>query len=414
MHQHCAPEALDAAAKFHSGADLGAYAFLGFHREGDFAVFRVWAPHADRVSLIGDFNGWDELATPLSPLGEGGIWEVSLDGARVVDGTFYKFCIHSGTRRLERADPFAVCAEPPPKTASVIAELPLHSWRDAGWLAYRRPRFVRERIADQPILIYALDLGGWRRHADGSACTYRETAAELVHYVKQMGFTHVELAPLAEHPSDACTSAVSGLFAPTARYGAPEGLMELVDVMHEAGIGVLLDLPTRLAPDAHALCNFDGRPLYESAADPSLPDLSRPEVRSFLRSSAAYWIEVYHVDGFCLPAAAIGELSDRTAEHLGRLVRPITEKFPDVMLLTADGETAPIDLRAELGAPCGRPTVAPSAAVRRRILMGRELGQTDALRDGGVDWSLLDRPDRAALQQSLADRNHLALAGDAG
>ena len=351
---------------FHRGADHRAFTYFGFHRVGDRALFRVWAPHAEAVSVIGDFNQWDETADPLSPVGDRGVWETSLDSAAVTDGTFYKFCIRNGSRRLEKADPFARAAEAPPNTASVIRSCDGHVWRDGGWMRYRSGKFTRERASEQPINIYELHAGSWKRHADGSPLSYTELAAELVHYVKQMGYTHVELMPLAEYPFDGSWGyQVCGYFAPTARYGTPEELMELVDTLHEAGIGVILDwVPAHFPKDAHGLCEFDGQPLFEYAQPQRMEhptwgtrcfDLGRPEVRSFLLSSAAYWIETYHLDGLRVDAVASmlyldfdremgqwtpnpsgGTTDPDAAEFFRTLNRLTAEHYPDVMLIAEE------------------------------------------------------------------------------
>ncbi len=354
------------AQAFHSGSDARAYEYLGFHRDGDCALFRVWAPHAEFVSVIGDFNAWDDTATPLVPVDGQGAWEVSVDSSAVCDGSFYKFCIRNGSRRLEKADPFARAAEAPPNTASVIRSRDAHAWRDAGWMRYRRGKFTRERAAEQPINIYEVHAGSWRRHADGRPYSYAELGAELVHYVKQMGYTHVELMPLAEHPFDGSWGyQVSGYFAPTARYGSPEQLMELVDTLHEAGIGVILDwVPAHFPKDAHGLCEFDGQPLFEYALPHRMEhptwgtrcfDLGRPEVRSFLLSSAVYWIETFHLDGLRVDAVAsmlyldfdrasgqwtpnsCGGTTDPDAAEFFRTLNRITaEQYPDVMLIAEE------------------------------------------------------------------------------
>ncbi|MBE6554437.1 MAG: 1,4-alpha-glucan branching protein GlgB [Ruminococcaceae bacterium] len=354
-----------AAQAFRSGSDIRAYEYLGFHREGDHAVFRVWAPHADSVSVIGDFNEWSEARDQMDAIG-GGIWEATLDGTRVHEGDFYKFCIQNGSRRLEKADPFGRRCERPPKTASVIPDRNRHVWRDGGWLAYRAEHFTREAAQRQPINIYELHVGSWRRHEDGSPCTYSELACELVSYVKQMGYTHVELMPLAEHPFDGSWGyQVSGYYAPTARYGSPDELMELIDSLHEAGIGVILDwVPAHFPKDAHGLCEFDGQPLFEYAIPHRMEhptwgtrcfDLGRPEVRSFLLSNAAYWIEHYHADGLRTDAVASmlyldfdradgnwtpnaegGTTDPEAADFFRTLNAQIGAAYPDVMLIAEE------------------------------------------------------------------------------
>ena len=181
---------------FHQGTTTRAYEYLGVHRLGERVFFRVWAPNAEAVSVVGDFNGWDRGAHPMERITARGIWELCLDASAVAVGQCYKYCIRSKGRELLKSDPYAVCMECPPKTSSVISEPISYQWRDAGWMRYRKKHYTRERIAQAPLNIYELHAGSWRRHEDGSYYTYRELAASLTTYVKQMGYTHVELMPL--------------------------------------------------------------------------------------------------------------------------------------------------------------------------------------------------------------------------
>ena len=311
--KHMSPEQDMAPYYFHQGTSIRAYEYLGAHRRGDRVAFRVWAPNADYVSVIGDFNGWDAGAAPMARVTERGVWEVVLDG--VADGQKYKYFIRNGCREMQKADPYGVWMEKPPATASVVYDIGGYEWRDAGWMRYRKGKFTREAVMKQPLNIYEVHAGSWRRHPDGSYFSYTELAAELVTYVKQMGYTHVELMPLAEFPFDGSWGyQVCGYYAPTARFGTPQELMRFVDIMHEAGIGVILDwVPAHFPKDAHGLYEFDGQPLYEYQGVDRMEhstwgtrcfDVGREEVQSFLISNAAYWVEKYHVDGLRVDAVA--------------------------------------------------------------------------------------------------------------
>ena len=356
---------------FHQGTNARAFEYLGVHPTGEGTVFRVWAPNAEFVSVIGDFNGWRPTASPMKRITEHGIWEVWLKTVKL--GDKYKYFIRNGSRTLEKADPYGICTELPPKTASVVWNTEGHRWRDDGWLSYRKDRFTREAVMGQPINIYELHAGSWRRHADGSLYSYTELAAELVTYVKQMGYTHVELLPLAEHPFDGSWGyQVCGYYAPTARYGTPQELMEFVDIMHEAGIGVIFDwVPAHFPKDAHGLCEFDGQPLYEYKLPDRMEhltwgtrcfDVGRPEVQSFLLSNAVYWIDTYHADGLRVDAVAsmlyldfdrqAGEWTpnrygdNRNLEAIAffqKLNRYLAKEYPDVMTV-AEESTAWADL----------------------------------------------------------------------
>jgi 1,4-alpha-glucan branching enzyme len=274
--------------------------------------FAVWAPNAERVSVIGDFNAWDKSSHSLRPRGDSGIWEGFIPG--LAKGTHYKFHIASAFAgyHVDKADPFAFYAEAPPKTASVVWELD-YDWNDAEWMASRNER----NALDAPISVYEVHLGSWMRvpEENNRRLTYRELAARLTEYVRRMGFTHVEFLPVMEHPFYGSWGyQTTGYFAPTSRYGTPQDFMFLVDTLHQNGIGVILDwVPSHFPSDEHGLAYFDGTHLYEHA-DPRQgfhPDwgsyvfnYGRNEVRSFLLSSAMYWLEVYHADGLRVDAVA--------------------------------------------------------------------------------------------------------------
>jgi 1,4-alpha-glucan branching enzyme len=270
--------------------------------------FGVWAPNARAVTVVGDFDGWGEGMALAPRQDSSGLWQGFVAG--VEHGARYKYRIVGTDGGVyDKADPFALYAEQPPATASRVWTLD-YAWNDGEWIAQRRSR----NALSAPMSIYEVHLGSWRRR-DGRWLSYRDAARELAEYVRRMGFTHVELLPLTEHPfygswGYQCT----GYFAPTARYGTPQDLMALVDELHQAGIGVILDwVPSHFPDDAHGLARFDGTCLYEHA-DPrqgyhpewhsSIFNYGRNEVRAFLLSSAHFWLEHYHVDALRVDAVA--------------------------------------------------------------------------------------------------------------
>ena len=296
-----------------SGEAIRAWEFMGSHaqeRDGQWGyTFRVWAPHAAEVSVVGDFNRWEEGANPLSPMG-GGLWEGFVPGLDRYD--VYKYAIRTKDgRTLLKADPYAFHAETRPGTASKIYELGSYQWNDLSWLDYRKKNPVYHR----PLNIYEVHLGSWRRTGDGQFLSYRGIADYLVPYVKEMGFTHVEFMPLTEHPlDDSWGYQCTGYFAATSRFGTPDDLMCLIDQLHQAGVGVILDwVPAHFPKDAFGLYEFDGEPCYEyqdmrkgEHADwgTRVFDYGRNEVRSFLFSSALFWLEMFHIDGLRVDAVA--------------------------------------------------------------------------------------------------------------
>ena len=299
---------------FNEGTHLRLYEKLGAHPDVVDGVagthFAVWAPNAETVSVIGSFNGWSKDAHPLRALEGSGIWYGFIPG--VEPGATYKYHLRSryAGYEVDKADPLAFCSELPPATASRVWRLD-YEWHDDEWLASRAAR----NALDAPMSIYELHVGSWRRAADGRFLTYRELAPLLVEHVQRMGFTHVELLPVMEHPFYGSWGyQTTGYFAPTSRYGTPQDLMFLIDTLHQAGIGVILDwVPSHFPTDEHGLGYFDGTHLYEHG-DPRQgfhPDWSsfifnygRNEVRSFLLSSALFWLERYHADGLRVDAVA--------------------------------------------------------------------------------------------------------------
>jgi len=294
---------------FNEGTHHKLWDKLGAHLVPGGVIFGVWAPNAAEVSVIGDFNGWAGRAHVLRPRGASGIWEGFVPD--LAKGAKYKYHIVSRTNgyRVDKTDPFGVHHETSPQTASIVWDLD-YEWNDGAWMQSRRARNSYEA----PMSMYEVHLGSWRR-IDGRSMSYREIAQPLADYVKKMNFTHVELMPVMEHPFYGSWGyQVTGYFAPTSRYGVPQDLKYLIDVLHQNDIGVILDwVPSHFPSDEHGLAYFDGTHLFEHA-DPRRgfhPDWNslifnygRNEVRAFLLSSALYWLEEYHADGLRVDAVA--------------------------------------------------------------------------------------------------------------
>ena len=295
---------------FHEGKNYEAYRFFGVHKikKGTYA-FRVWAPHAVGVAVAGDFNDWSETANPMTLIAPE-IWEAVVDGVSKYD--CYKYAIQTTDGRLlMKADPYAVHQETRPGTASKVYDLPSYKWTDSDWFARQK----EVSVLDKPVNIYEIHFGSWKQHEDGTFLTYREMADTLVPYVKDMGYTHIEMMPIMEYPFDGSWGyQVTGYFAPTSRYGVPEDLMYFMDTCHKAGIGVILDwVPAHFPKDAHGLYAFDGDCTYEYSDlkkgehkewGTRVFDYGKNEVRSFLISSAMYWADLFHFDGIRVDAVA--------------------------------------------------------------------------------------------------------------
>jgi len=299
---------------FNEGTHSHLFDKLGSHisTEPEGTSFGVWAPNADSVSVIGDFNGWDKTANGLFPREQSGIWEGFIPGVK--HGALYKYHVHSRVTRqgADKADPFAAYCEQPPRQASIVWDLD-YRWGDDSWMSNRQVSNGR----GAPWAVYEVHLGSWMRvpEEQNRWLTYRELGPRLADYVSQMGFTHVEFMPVMEHPFYGSWGyQVEGYFAPTSRYGTPQDFMFLVDYLHQNGIGVILDwVPSHFPADEFGLQNFDGTHLFEHA-DPRLgvhPDwgssifnYGRNEVRGFLLSSALCWLDRYHVDGLRVDAVA--------------------------------------------------------------------------------------------------------------
>ncbi|WP_209341691.1 1,4-alpha-glucan branching protein GlgB [Flavonifractor sp. AGMB03687] len=354
---------------FSQGHAVRAQEFLGAHpevRDGqDGWVFRVWAPHARSVAVMGDFNGWNDSDHPMELLSDG-VWETFIPGLKQFDS--YKFAVHTTSGRvLAKADPYAFHAETRPGTASKLYDLSGYGWGDDGWMDYRK----KNPIYQKPLNIYEVHLGSWRRTGEDEMLSYRDIGKYLVPYVKEMGFTHVELLPITEHPLDAswgyqCT----GYFAATSRFGTPHDFMWLVDQLHQAGIGVILDwVPAHFPKDAFGLYEFDGEPCYEYAdtrkgehADwgTRVFDYARHEVRSFLFSSALFWLEQFHIDGLRVDAVASmlyldygrqggewvpnmfgGHENLEAVDFIQELNQQIFKDHPDVMMIAEESTAWP-------------------------------------------------------------------------
>ncbi|MFQ5441230.1 MAG: 1,4-alpha-glucan branching protein GlgB [Thermodesulfobacteriota bacterium] len=358
---------------FKEGSHFNLYNILGSHiaivngvRGADFAV---WAPDAQSVSVVGDFNGWDPCSHPLRVRDDwSGIWEGFIPSAE--EGMVYKYHIvsrHSGYR-VDKADPYSFYCERPPKTASIVRGLG-YTWGDSGWMEKRG----REKSLNSPISIYELHPGSWMRvpGEGGRYLNYRELAVRLADYVVEMGFTHVELTPVMEHPFYGSWGyQTTGYFAPTSRFGTPQDFMYFVDLLHQRGIGVILDwVPSHFPSDEHGIGFFDGTHLYEHA-DPRKgfhPDWNsfifnygRNEVRSFLISSALFWLDTYHVDGIRVDAVASmlyldysrkegewipnefgGRENLEAVSLIRRLNEAVYEKFPDVHMIAEESTSWP-------------------------------------------------------------------------
>lgn len=302
---------------FGQGTHYEIYEKLGAHPmtlDGKRGVyFAVWAPHAASVSLVGDFNNWEPESHPMTLLETSGIYEIFVPGLK--EGNLYKFAIVTQTGKLLfKADPYARSAEFRPGTASAVASDTPYKWSDSAWLQKRRTTNPREAAMS----IYEVHLGSWRkkdREEKNGFYTYREAAVELAEYVKDMGYTHVELMGIAEHPFDGSWGyQVTGYYAPTSRYGTPEDFQYFVNYLHKKGIGVILDwVPAHFPRDAHGLADFDGQALYEYA-DPrkgehpdwgtKVFDYGKHEVSNFLIANALYWVDKFHVDGLRVDAVA--------------------------------------------------------------------------------------------------------------
>ena len=358
---------------FNEGSHFRLYEKLGSHLlsagEGQGTYFAVWAPDAEQVCVIGDFNDWNKRTHPLKPKDRSGIWEGVIPEA--VKGARYKYHIVSryNDYRVDKADPFGIYNDTPPETVSIVWDLE-YTWNDQAWMAKRG----NHNSSDAPISIYEVHLGSWMRLAEQGNrwLTYRELAVKLTEYVQQMGYTHVQFLPVMEHPFYGSWGyQTRGYFAPTSRHGTPQDFMYLIDCLHQHDIGVLLDwVPSHFPTDEHGIGYFDGTHLYEHS-DPQIgfhPDwksfifnYGRSEVRSFLISSALFWLETYHADGLRFDAVASMLYLDYSRkegewipneyggrENLGaisflrRLNEEIYSTYPDVQTIAEESTSWPM------------------------------------------------------------------------
>ena len=352
---------------FNEGNHREVYKRLGAHRENGGTRFSVWAPSAERVTVMGDFNDWDKESHPLEPQGDSGIWSGMVP--EVEKGAVYKYHIRSQRDgyRVDKADPVGFLQQTPPETGSVVWDLD-YDWGDADWMGSRAQR----NALDAPISIYECHLGSWMRPPGREFHTYRELAPLLVEHMENTGFTHVEFLPVMEHPFYGSWGyQTTGYFAPTSRFGTPQDFMYLIDQLHQAGIGVILDwVPSHFPTDEHGLSYFDGTHLFEHE-DPrkgyhpdwksSIFNYGRNEVRSFLISSALFWLDKYHIDGIRVDAVASmlyldysreagewipnvhgGRENLEAIDFLRRMNEAVYEAFPDTQTFAEESTAWPM------------------------------------------------------------------------
>ncbi len=299
---------------FHGGDAVRAYDFLGAHKVNwdgkDGVVFRVWAPNALTVSVVGNFNNWDQTANYMYKISDGGVWELFIEG--LYEFEIYKYCVETPWfEKLLKSDPYAFHTQTRPDNASVVYDINKYQWNDSQWFEQK----AQKNHFEEPLNIYEVHAGSWRKYLDGNYFSYEKLADELIPYVKDMGYTHIEFMPMTEYPFDGSWGyQVTGYYAPTSRYGNPDQFMNFIDRCHQEGIGVILDwVPAHFPKDAHGLGRFDGIHCYEYEDSRKgehkewgtyVFDYARYEVISFLVSSAMFWLDKYHIDGIRVDAVA--------------------------------------------------------------------------------------------------------------
>ncbi len=294
---------------FHQGTNFKTQEYLGarFSPDKSFVTFRTWAPRAESVSVVGDFNGWNDKANPMVRISDGGVFETSIEGLKEYDT--YKFAVKSNGKTVLKADPYAFHTETPPYTASKIYDIEGYNWGDEEFLKNKNSPY------DKPMNIYEVNLASFMRKSNGDYYTYREYAKELVNYVSKMGYTHIEFMPISEYPFDGSWGyQVTGYFAPSSRFGTPKDFMYLIDKCHQKGLSVIVDwVPAHFPKDEHGLYEFDGTPCYENQGWDRIEnkgwgtrvfDWGRNEVQSFLISNALFLFDKYHIDGIRVDAVA--------------------------------------------------------------------------------------------------------------
>lgn len=349
---------------FHRGEHREVYNYMGAHLTKNSVIFRVWAPHAKSVAVVGDFNNWTGYDHMMKKINNEGIWELEIPNLKKLEK--YKYRVESTDGRVEmKADPYAFYSEMRPNTASIVYDIPKFKWADKRWLNKRTTGL------NKPINIYEVHLGSWKRGIHGEWLNYKDSAVMLAEYLKEMNYTHIEIMPINEYPLDASWGyQATGYYSVTSRYGTPEDFMFLVNLMHKNNIGVILDwVPGHFCKDAHGLYRFDGTPTYEYL-DSRIGenkewgtcnfDVTRNEVKSFLISNLTYWFKEFHIDGVRMDAVANmlylsygkdGEDDLRNKyggkENLGavdffkELNSVVHDDFPDVLVVAEDSTAWP-------------------------------------------------------------------------